>query len=185
MLLWIIFTKCFAFDGLQCRYFGSTLLVSLSYSRGRSVRGFLGLGVSDLKIGLSCFKTFVSLLIIKIIVALEVTDAAARAAPGPGRRDHRRRQLALSRRHRAREAAAAEGHPLRRHGHERRRVGPRARLLPDDRRRDGRREAARSDLQDARARRRRHPSHARPREARRHGRERATCTAGPPAPATS
>ena len=33
----------------------------------------------------------------------------ARAAPGPGRHDHRRRQFALPRRHRAREAAAAEG----------------------------------------------------------------------------
>ena len=32
---------------------------------------------------------------------------------------------------------------------------------------------------------RRHPAHAGPREAGRHRRERATCTAAPPAPATS
>ena len=41
---------------------------------------------------------------------------------------------------------AAEGHPLRRRRDERRRLGPRARLLHDDRRRDGRRDASRSDL---------------------------------------
>ncbi len=51
--------------------------------------------------------------------------------------DHRRRQLPLPRRHRAGEATCSQGHPLRGHGHERRRLGPRARLLPDDRRRDG------------------------------------------------
>ena len=34
-------------------------------------------------------------------------------------------------------ALASQGHPLRRRRHQRRRVGPRARLLPDDRRRDG------------------------------------------------
>ena len=66
-----------------------------------------------------------------------------------GRRRHRRRQLALPRRHRAREAAPAHGHSLRRHGHERRRLGTRARLLPDDRRREGRGRASRSDLHDA------------------------------------
>ena len=55
-----------------------------------------------------------------------------------------------------------EGHPLRRHGHERRRVGPRARLLPHDRRRSRRREAARSDLRGARAGPRRHPADTRP-----------------------
>ena len=91
----------------------------------------------------------------------------ARAAAGERRHDHRRRQLALPRRHRAGQAAAREGHPLRRHGHERRRLGPRARLLPDDRRREGRREASRADLQDARPRPRRHPADAGPREARR------------------
>ena len=39
-------------------------------------------------------------------------------------------------------------------GHQRRRLGTRARLLPDDRRRDRGRDAARPDLQDARAGRR-------------------------------
>ena len=65
---------------------------------------------------------------------------------------------------------AAEGHPLRRRRHERRRLGPRARLLHDDRRRAGGRQAPRSDLRDARAGHRRHPAHARPREGRRHRR---------------
>ena len=80
---------------------------------------------------------------------------------------------------------AAEGHPLRRRRHERRRVGPRARLLHDDRRRDRRRAAPRSDLRDARARHRRHPAHAGPREGRRAPPSTATCTAGRTAPATS
>ena len=76
-------------------------------------------------------------------------DRRARAASRQGRHDHRRRQLALPRRHRAREAPEANGPPLRRHGHVRRRLGPRARLLPDDRRRRRGREAARPDLLDA------------------------------------
>ena len=41
---------------------------------------------------------------------------------------------------------AAERDPLRRRRHQRRRVGPGARLLHDDRRREGRRPASRSDL---------------------------------------
>ena len=49
-------------------------------------------------------------------------------------------------------ALQAEGHPLRRRRHERRRVRPRARLLPDDRRRGRRRRAPRPDLRDDRAR---------------------------------
>ena len=57
----------------------------------------------------------------------------------PGDIVDRRRQLVLPRRHAAREGARAEGHPLRGRRHERRRVGARARLLPDDRRRAGRR----------------------------------------------
>ena len=50
--------------------------------------------------------------------------------------------------------ARAEGHPLRRRRHQRRRLGPRARLLPDDRRRDRGRAAPRPDLRDAGARHR-------------------------------
>ena len=46
---------------------------------------------------------------------------------------------------------APKRHPLRRRRHERRRVGPRARLLHDDRRRRRDGAAARSDLRDARA----------------------------------
>ena len=64
------------------------------------------------------------------------------------------------------------GHSLRRHGHERRRLGSGARLLPDDRRRGGRGDAPRSDLQDALSRARIDSENARSREAWRHGRAR-------------
>ena len=70
--------------------------------------------------------------------------------------------------------------------HQRRRMGARARLLPDDWRRARSREASRSDLRDARARRstrRRAPRHAR--RPRRAPPSTATCTAVPTAPATS
>ena len=78
--------------------------------------------------------------------------AASRARRHP----HRRRQFLLRRRHPAREGARAEGHSLRRRRHERRRLGPGARLLHDDRRRAGRGQAPRSDLRDAGARHGRH-----------------------------
>ena len=55
-------------------------------------------------------------------------------------------------------------------GHERRRLGSRARLLHDDWRRTGGRQASRSDLRDARAGHRRHPAHSRPRTRPRHRR---------------
>ncbi len=71
---------------------------------------------------------------------------------GPGRRallrrrDHRRRQLLLPRRHAPRQTRRRERDRLRRLRDQRRRLRPRARLLPDDRRprRGGR--AARPDL---------------------------------------
>ena len=44
------------------------------------------------------------------------------------------------------QALKAEGHPLHRLRHQRRRLGPRARLLPDDRRRQGSGRPSRSDL---------------------------------------
>ena len=56
--------------------------------------------------------------------------------------------------------------------HQRRRLGPRARLLPDDRRRNRYREASRPDLQGTRARTRHHRPHARPRKTGRHRRRR-------------
>ena len=58
-------------------------------------------------------------------------------APALRRRrlDHRRRQLLLPRRHRPGRGAGGARHPLRRRRHLRRRLRPRARLLPDDRRR--------------------------------------------------
>ena len=72
-----------------------------------------------------------------------IADLAGRLAVG--RHHHRRRQLATTSTTSARaRALAREGHPLRRRRHERRRLGPRARLLPDDRRR-GRRSSGRLD----------------------------------------
>ena len=65
-------------------------------------------------------------------------------------------------------ALAATRHRLHRHGHQRRRLGPRARLLPDDRRPQGRGAAPRPDLQDAGARPRVRRPHAGPREGGRH-----------------
>ena len=53
------------------------------------------------------------------------------------------------------ERAPREGHPPRRRRHERRRLGLRARLLPDDRRREGGRRPAQPDLRLDRAGRRR------------------------------
>ena len=73
----------------------------------------------------------------------------------------------------------AEGHPLRRRRHQRRRVRPRARLLPHDRRRGRRRRPPRPDLRDDRARRRRRAAHARAAPVTRRPRRTATCTAGP------
>ena len=62
------------------------------------------------------------------------------------------------------EALAGEGDSLRRFGHQRRRVGTRARLLPDDRRRAASREASRFDFRHARAADRFRAAHRRPRE---------------------
>ena len=75
----------------------------------------------------------------------------------------RRWQFVLRRRHPARERARREGHPLRGRGDERRRVGPRARLLHDDWRRTDDRPAPRSSLRVARTGHRRHPPHSRSR----------------------
>ena len=68
------------------------------------------------------------------------------------RHGHRRRQLLLPRRHRPGQATGRAPAPLRRLRYVGRRVGARARLLPDDRRRARHRRAARSDLQDDRSR---------------------------------
>ena len=78
-----------------------------------------------------------------------------------------------------------ERHPLRGLRHERRRVGPRAGLLPDDRRRGRAGAAPGPDLQDHRPRRgqRRADPGRGPR--RRHAPSTATCTAGRTAPGTS
>ena len=62
-------------------------------------------------------------------------DRRSAAAARSRRHPDRRRQLLLHRRHPARQGARAEGHPLCRRRHQRRRVGSRARLLHDDRRR--------------------------------------------------
>ena len=121
----------------------------------------------------------------------KLDDAArglADGAGGRGRRDHRRPRCRCSSRATSSSTAATpttsttsaapselarEGHPLRRRRHQRRRLGPGARLLPDDRRRGRGRAAPRSDLRDARPGHRRH-RRARPaaRRRRRHGRAR-------------
>ena len=90
-----------------------------------------------------------------MVPAGEITDktiASLAEVLEKGDIDHRRRQHALPRRHPPRERAPREGHPPRRRRHERRRLGLRARLLPDDRRREGRRRPAQPDLRLGRAR---------------------------------
>ena len=62
-------------------------------------------------------------------------DRRARPAARRGRHPHRRRQLTVPARRRARRRAGAARHPLPGCGHERRRLGPRYRLLPHGRRR--------------------------------------------------
>ena len=73
-----------------------------------------------------------------------------------GRHHHRRRQRLLQGRHQAGKVPEGQRHSLHRLRHERRRLGPRSRLLPDDRGRQGSGRSPRSDLQDAGSRRRRH-----------------------------
>ena len=129
----------------------------------------------------------------------QAAGGLADGAGGGGGRDHRR-AAAASRRPATSSSTAAtpttsttsgghgslpQGHPLRGRRNQRRRVGARARLLPDDRRRAVGREAARADLRAARARRRRHCAHPGTRGHRRHRRARAISTAGRTAPATS
>ena len=69
-----------------------------------------------------------------------------------GRRPDRRRQLLLHRRHPPQQGTEGQGHPLPRRRHLRRRLGSGARLLPDDRRRQGGRRTPRPDLQGHRPR---------------------------------
>jgi hypothetical protein len=121
-----------------------------------------------------------------MVPAAVVDQTIAEVLPHLEARRHRdrRRQLLLHRRYSPRRKNCAEaGHSLCRRRHQRRRVGTRARLLPDDRRRAGHREAPRSDLSTLAP-----PVDAAPRTP---GREKkgpalrntAICTAGPTAPA--
>ncbi len=116
-------------------------------------------------------------------------DRRPGAAPGAGRRDHRRWQLVVPRRHPpVGSARRRPRHRVRRRGHERRDARPGARLLPDDRRprRGGR--AADADLRHPGPGRRHRRAHARTAAHRRRRRRRpsgAGCTAGRPAPGTS
>ena len=82
----------------------------------------------------------------------EETVERSRRPAAAGRHHHRRRQLLLQGRHPPRQKAWRRRHSLRRLRHVRRRVGDRARLLPDDRRREGGRGSSRPDLRGARAR---------------------------------
>ena len=103
---------------------------------------------------------------------------AAGGRAGARRHGDRRRQLLLPRRHHPGQEPADEEHPLRRLRDQRRGVGTRARLLPDDRRRERGRLAPRPDLQDDRARRELRRAHPEPHPHRRHRARTAICTAG-------
>src|SRR5262245_14844649 len=113
-------------------------------------------------------------------------EAACGLADGPGRcrgqddcrpgapyrarrHSHQPRQFVLRVRHPPRSRPRVEGDQLRGRRDQRRRVGPGARLLHDDRRTGCGRAASRSDLQDAGAWCGRHPAYSRARAHRRHG----------------
>ena len=101
-----------------------------------------------------------------MVPAGDITTGGDRRAgddAGGGRHRHRRRQLLLPRRPQARKDAVREGDPPPRLWHQRWRVGPRARLLPDDRRRRLRLRARRAAVRDHRARRRLRAAHPGPR----------------------
>ena len=85
----------------------------------------------------------------------------SRQTPRTRRHPHRWRQLLLHRRHRAREDARLEGHRVCRRWHQRRCLGPRARLLHDDWRQQSDRRAPRPHLQDHRPRTRHHRPYSR------------------------
>ena len=106
-----------------------------------------------------------------------------RGPDGARRHHHRRRQFLLSRRRRPGRETGGQGHPLCRCRHQRRRLGPGARLLPDDRRPRRGGAASRPDLRDAGARRR--CRRTRPRQGRPAPRPSAICIAARAAPATS
>ncbi len=113
-------------------------------------------------------------------------DAGAARPSAAGRRHRRRRrQLLLPGRHRARQAAGAQGHRLRRRRHQRRSLGARARFLPDDRRTGPGGPASRCRLRLACAQGRVGTAHARARQGRRHGRARLSALRAALAPGTS
>ena len=86
--------------------------------------------------------------------------AGARHALRAGRRHHRWRQQQLEGRCAARQSAGGQRPALSGCRHERRCLGPRARLLHDDRRRQGRDRSPQSDLPQPGAWSRRHRAHA-------------------------
>ena len=93
-------------------------------------------------------------------------DRGSLEADGARRRHHRWRQHVLAGRRPPRQGAKGARHPLRRRRHFRRRVGHRARLLHDDRRRQGGGRSSRSDFRGAGARHRRYSAHCRSRRTR-------------------
>ncbi len=114
-------------------------------------------------------------------------DGRGFVEPIPARRHHRRRrQLLLHRRHPSRRNARGQGDSLCRFGYQRRRVGTRARLLPDDWRRAASDQTSRFNFRHARAADRFRPAHCRAaRRSRAAPPSTATCIAAPTAPATS
>ena len=101
---------------------------------------------------------------------VEQTLGADCPAHGKGRHDRRWRQFLLSRRHGPRQATGADRDPLCRCRHQRRRLGPGARILPDDRRAGRSGAASRRGFRLAGAEDRFGAAHAGPRQGRRHRR---------------
>ena len=89
-------------------------------------------------------------------------DRAAAAGARPGRHHHRRRQLELPGHDAPRRRARGPRHRVHRRRHQRRHLGARERLLPDDRRLARGLRALRADLPDPGAARTATPTSARP-----------------------
>ena len=122
-----------------------------------------------------------------MVPAAVVDKAIADLVPllEPRRHRDRRRQFVLRGRHPPRAGTRRERHPLRGRRHERRRLGPRARLLHDDRRRGRDGAAPRPDLRDAGARCRQTSTARRAATGPAARRSGATCTAERTVPGTS
>ena len=128
-------------------------------------------GTSDLRDMIEKLATPRAVWLMVPAAAVDQTVDDLVAVARSRRHDHRWRQFLLRRRHAASEGTRDEGSPLRRCGNKRWGVGPRARLLHDDRRGKRNHRTARPDFPNARTRRGRHYANTGSRSYRRNRRD--------------